>query len=212
MPHESFKKLVQGVQQFQRDVYPPMAETFRTLVKGQAPSTLFVTCADSRVNPHLMTSTKPGDIFVARSIGNLIPPHGSGDRGTAALVEYAVQVLQVEHVVVCGHSQCGAVRSLLDPNDDATVPRVTEWLQYAETARAMTQAMAEKAPENEKLKVATQHNVAAQLANARTYPAIATAVALGKLQLHGWYYDIGSGGVDSLDPVRNTFHPLSADA
>ena len=189
-----------------------MADSFRKLEQGQTPSTLFVTCADSRVNPQLLTSTDPGEIFVARSIGNLIPPHGSGDRGTAALIEYAVQVLQVEHVVVCGHSQCGAVKSLLDPDDDATVPRVTEWLHYAETARATTQALAEKAPANEKLKVATQHNVAAQLANARTYPAIAASVALGKLQLHGWYYDIGSGGVDSLDPVRNTFHPLSADA
>ncbi len=212
MPRDSFHQIVQGVHKFQRHVYPAMAETFRALEKGQSPSTLFVTCADSRVNPHLLTNTQPGDIFVARSIGNLIPAHGSGDRGTAALIEYAVQVLQVEHLVVCGHSQCGAIKSLLDPHDDATVPRVTEWLHYDDPARAMIQEMAEKAPAHAMLKVATQHNVTAQLTNARTYPAVATAVALGRLELHGWYYDIGSGGVESLDPVRNTFHPLRADA
>lgn len=212
MPSASFQHLVRGVQRFQREIYPERAASFRELEKGQRPNTLFITCADSRVNPHMLTDTAPGELFVARTIGNLVPPHGSGDRGTAALVEYAVQVLQVEHLVICGHSSCGAVKSLLDPHDDETVPRVSDWLHYAETARAMTRALAEKAPPIERLKVATEQNVVAQLANARTYPAIATAVALGKLDLHGWYYDIGSGGVESLDPVSNTFQQLVANA
>ncbi len=208
MPNASFQHILEGVKKFQTEVYPPNAARYRELEKGQSPTTLFVTCADSRVDPHALTQTDPGEIFVARTIGNLIPPHGSGDRGTAALIEFAVEVLKVKHVVICGHSQCGAVVSLLDSGNDAKVPRVTEWLHYAETARAMTRALAEKAPPGEQLKLATQHNVVAQLANIRTYPGVATAQALSNLQLHGWYYDIGSGGVDSLDPVSNTFHPL----
>lgn len=208
MSVDSFKHIIDGVRRFQTEVYPARAAAFRELEKGQRPTTLFITCADSRLDPHMLTSTEPGEIFVARTIGNLIPPHGSGDRGTAALIEYAVQVLHVEHVVICGHSSCGAVTSLLNPHDDETVPRVTDWLHYAETARAMTRAIAEKALPIERLKVATEQNVVAQLANSRTYPAVATAVALGKLQLHGWYYDIGSGGVETLDPVSNSFQPL----
>jgi carbonic anhydrase len=212
MPQKSLQRLTDGVRRFQREVYPQQAAFFRELEKGQRPHTLFITCADSRLNPHVLTQTQPGEIFVARTIGNLVPPHGSGDRGTAALMEYAVQVLQVEHVIICGHSSCGAVKSLMDPHDDETVPRVSDWLHYAETARAMTRALAEKAPPIERLKVATEQNVVAQLANIRTYPAVATAVALGKLDLHGWYYEIGSGGVETLDGVTNTFQPLVADA
>lgn len=208
---DSFERLLQGVARFQREAYPPLAARFRELEKGQHPTTLFVTCADSRVDPHLITQTLPGEIFVARNIGNLVPPHGSDNRGTAALVEYAVAVLGVQHLVICGHSSCGAVRSLLDMHDDADVPRVTDWLHYAQSARVVTQALAPDAPPAERLKLATQQNVVAQLTHTRTYPAVAAAVALRRLQLHGWYYEISSGRVDAWDGVSHAFHPLVAD-
>jgi carbonic anhydrase len=206
-----YDKLVEGVKKFTQDVYPEYADLFRQLAKGQSPKTLFITCADSRLDPHLLTQSKPGEIFVCRSIGNLLPPHGSDDRGTAALIEFSVKVLGVEHLVVCGHSSCGAVKSLLDRTDDDAVPRVTAWLRYAESALQLTEALVkETASEPEKLRRGTELNVVAQLTNARTYPEIATAIALKKLTLHGWYYDFEHGSVSSYDAARDTFTTLAA--
>jgi carbonic anhydrase len=210
MTSDSYSKLVAGVLQFQRDIHGPNEAHFRKLAEGQSPDALLITCADSRVDPYLITQSKPGDIFVCRSVGNLVPPHGSSDLGTAALIEYSVKVLKVGHLIVCGHSCCGAVRSLLDLHDDADVPRVTAWLHFAESALHLTRALVKDGNQAERLRRAAELNVIAQLTNARTYPEIATAVALGKLTLHGWYYDIAAGEITALDPATNEFVPISA--
>lgn len=208
MATDPYAKLVEGVSKFQREDYRSNEAEFRQLAKGQAPKTLFITCADSRVDPHRITGSKPGEIFVCRSIGNLVPPHGSNDLGTAALMEFAINVLKVEHLIVCGHSSCGAVKSLLDPDDDDQVPRVTAWLRYAESALALTRALVADRPEVERLRRAEELNVVSQLTNARTYPEIATAVALNKLTLHGWHYDIAEGMISTHEGANDRFVPL----
>ena len=205
------ERLKAGVTQFQREVFPKDRELFQQLASKQSPEILFLTCADSRINPNLITQTKPGDLFVCRNIGNVAPPHGSQDGSIAAIVEYAVGVLGVKHVIVCGHSGCGAIKSLLDPNDDHLVPNVTEWLRYAEAARRVAASLQERQWTENLLLTATQQNVLAQLNNLRTYPEIAARLSSQKLALHGWYYDIGSGRIDEYDAQSNTFVPLAGE-
>lgn len=205
MSNEPYERLVDGVVRFQREIHGPNEAQFRKLAEGQSPRTLFVTCADSRVDPQLITQSGPGEIFVCRSIGNLIPPHGSNDLGTAALMEYAVKMLKVDHIIVCGHSECGAIKSLLDPHDDDEVPRVTAWLRFAESALHLTHALVKDVSEPERLRRAIELNVTAQMTNARTYPEIATAIALKRLTMHGWYYDIAEGAVSVHDEQTGSF-------
>ena len=207
-PQDSFEHILAGVARFQREVFPEYRQTFEQLAKKQEPKVLFLTCADSRINPNLITQTGPGELFVCRNIGNLVPPHGTADGSVASVIEYALDVLQIKHVVVCGHSGCGAMKSLLDPTDDLQVPRVTAWLQYAHVARRLALALHEGASELDLLRTATEQNVVAQLNNLRTYPEVASRLANNGLQLHGWYYDIGIGRIDAYDSKLGSFAPL----
>lgn len=202
------ERLKAGVAQFQQDVFPQEKELFRRLATKQCPEILFLTCADSRVNPNLITQTKPGELFICRNIGNVVPPHGTQDGSVATIMEYAVEVLGVKHIVICGHSGCGAIKSLLDPNDDDQVPQVTQWLRYAEAARRVATRLHERHLSDDLLLTATEQNVVAQLNNLRTYPEIAARLSARELTLHGWYYDIGSGRIDQFDSQSNTFVPL----
>ena len=209
---DSFDRLVAGVAHFQRDVFPAHAELFGRLGRGQQPKVLFLTCSDSRINPNLITSADPGELFICRNIGNVVPPHGTADGSVATVMEYAVDVLGIEHVIVCGHSACGAIKSLLDPADDEVVPRVTEWLRFAAVARRMVGvAHPELSPGSQAyLEAVTKLNVVAQLANLRTYPEVAAQVHAGRLKLHGWYYDIATGGVETHDgSAEGQFVPLA---
>jgi carbonic anhydrase len=160
------------------------------------------------VNPNLITQTEPGELFICRNIGNVVPPHGTQDGSVATVMEYAVDVLGVEHIIVCGHSNCGAIKSLLDPNDDLQVPKVTEWLRYAEAARRVATSMHERQLSEDLLLTATEQNVIAQLNNLRTYPEIAARLSAKKLSLHGWYYDIATGQIDQFDAQTGSFVPL----
>ncbi|MBX3225853.1 MAG: carbonic anhydrase [Labilithrix sp.] len=190
------QKLVQGNQAFRRDVFRTNAALFERLARGQKPETLFITCADSRVDPNLITQSRPGDLFTLRNAGNIVPPHGPPS-SEAATVEFAVLGLGVRDVIVCGHSDCGAMRALLDPRAAADVPALRAWLAHARPAI--------DAPDVE---AAARANVVAQLANLRAHPSVAAAEARGELRLHGWFYRIGTGEVLAYDARRRSFEPL----
>ena len=202
-------KLAQGVHKFQREVFGRHKDLFQRLEDGQTPHTLFVTCSDSRINPNLLTQTAPGEIFIIRNAGNIIPSWGAPIGGEAATIEYAITALDVEHIVVCGHSGCGAMKAVLDPDSLKTMPAVRQWLAHAETTRRILEEnYPEQAPE-ELLSIATQENVLAQLENLRTHPAVAARLAKGTLALHGWVYKILTGEVFAYDSDEGQFRPLA---
>jgi carbonic anhydrase len=205
------EKLVKGVHQFQKTIFTPQRELFEHLARGQAPDTLFITCSDSRVMPNQFTMTEAGELFIMRNAGNIIPPYGAATGGEGATIEYAVTALGVAHIIVCGHSHCGAVTALLQPEVPAEMPAVKAWLAHAETTRRiMRQAYANLSAEA-RLDVAVQENVLCQLENLRTHPAVGAGLATGKLHLHGWVYEIDRGQVLAYDPERGQFVPISED-
>jgi carbonic anhydrase len=202
-------KLVQGTHYFQANVFRPRREFFARLAEGQRPEALFITCADSRVNPNLITHTEPGELFILRNAGNLVPPYGAGPGGEAATIEFAVAGLGIRDVIVCGHSRCGAVEALLRPERARGLPALRAWLRHAEATR---RALAEKHPDlsdDDRLVTAVQENVLAQLVNLCTHPAVAERLARGELRIHGWVYEIETGEVFAHDPQRGEFVPVA---
>jgi carbonic anhydrase len=191
------EQLKAGIRRFQTTVYPEQAEMYRRAVaQPQAPHTLFVACADSRIDPELITQSKPGEIFVLRNIGNLIPAYGEMMGGVSAVVEYAVSLLKVKHVVVCGHADCGAMKGLLNPDSVTSMPAVKNWLKNAATAMSVAEALGTKdeAPET-LMRSVTEQNVLLQIQHLRTHPSVAAAMARGDLTISGWVYEIGTGEV-----------------
>lgn len=203
------KQIVQGVLRFQEHVYPTQHELFHALAKKQEPKVLLFTCVDSRVDPALLTQSQPGSLFVSRNIGNIVPPHGTPDGSVASILEYAIGVLHIEHIVICGHSDCGAMKGLLDPKLGRNLPAVTAWLHYAERARRSITLTHEMEGGEKLLRAITEQSVIAQLDALKTYPEVASALANRKLAIHGWYYDIGAGAVFVYDPNRDSFVPLA---
>lgn len=190
------QKVLQGIDRFQSDVFPRMQELFERLAEGQHPPVLFITCSDSRIDPSLLTQTEPGDLFVLRNAGNLVPPFEALHGGEAATIEYAVNALQVKDIIICGHSHCGAMGGLLKPEKLKSLPAVTEWLAYAEeTERIVREKYAHVTEPAEKLNIAIVQNVLVQLENLRTHPSVAAAEHRGELQLHGWVYKFETGEV-----------------
>ncbi|GAA0272711.1 carbonic anhydrase CynT [Streptomyces polychromogenes] len=186
--------LTEGVARFQRDVFPAKAELFAHLATHHTPHTLFISCSDARVVPELITGTEPGDLFVIRTAGNLVPAYTPGADGVAASIEYAVAVLAVRDVVVCGHSGCGAMTALAQRQDLSAAPAVADWLRLADASVARTAADGD-------VPALVRQNVLAQLANLATHPSVARALAEGGTALHGWVYDIPTGRVEHLTPA-----------
>ncbi|MFI6143950.1 carbonic anhydrase [Streptomyces sp. NPDC051109] len=194
--------LSDGLAHFQQDVFPAKAELFAHLATTHRPQTLFIGCSDARVVPELITQREPGELFVIRTAGNLVPAHTEGvdgGDGVAASIEYAVAVLGVSDIVVCGHSACGAMTALAAGQDLAELPAIARWLRHAAPAGAPAGASADPPPRE--LGALVRANVAAQLANLATHPAVARALAAGTLTLHGWVYDIPTGTVERIDPA-----------
>ncbi|MDT0467239.1 carbonic anhydrase [Streptomyces gibsoniae] len=183
--------LTDGVARFQRDVFPAKAELFAHLATHHTPHTLFISCSDARVVPELITGTEPGELFVIRTAGNLVPAHTPGADGVAASIEYAVAALGVKDIVVCGHSACGAMTALAEGHDLSSAPTVAAWLRLADASVARTTADGD-------VPALVRQNVLAQLANLATHPSVARALAEGKVALHGWIYDIPTGRVEDL--------------
>jgi carbonic anhydrase len=197
--------LLHGVRRFHRHVFPTHRKRFETLASGQRPSTLFITCSDSRIVPELLTQTEPGELFVLRNAGNLVPPHGDLRGGEAATIEYAVKVLQVTHIVVCGHSHCGAITALLRPETLDGLPLVGEWLKHAERTRQEILNCDSRDPHDDLLTTAIKCNVLVQLDHLRTHSVVAEAEASGQLTLHGWYYRFECGEVLAYDSAASAF-------
>lgn len=198
-------KLVKGVQKFQQQAFADNKALFDELATGQGPEVLFITCADSRIDPHLITQAKPGDLFVCRNAGNIVPPHPHAANGMAASVEFAVTVLGVKHVVVCGHSDCGAMKGALAMDTLSSVPEVKGWLEFVQPAVENLKSGG-KSPE---LKSLTEENALLQLENLKSHPVVAAQLEAGELSLHVWIYDIGSGDVCCSHPEKRDYQPIA---
>ncbi|MFG3259752.1 carbonic anhydrase [Streptomyces sp. NPDC048172] len=187
--------LAEGVARFQRDVFPAKAELFSHLAAHHTPHTLFIGCSDARVVPELITQGEPGELFVIRTAGNLVPAYTPGANGVTASIEYAVGVLGVTDIVLSGHSACGAMTALAEGHDLSGTPVVADWLRHADAAVAGTAGMAAGPA---KVGALIRRNVSAQLTNLTTHPSVARALAERRVTLHGWVFDIATGRVESL--------------
>lgn len=206
------QKLLAGIERFQQQVFEPKRDLFTQLASGQQPRALFVTCSDSRVDPCLLTQTDPGELFVLRNAGNLIPRYEASLGGEAGTIEYAIRVLKIPHVIVCGHSQCGAMAGLLQPETTAALPAVRAWLTHASEVRQCVDHACStgNAKLPEKLNMAIRENVLTQLANLQTHPAIAEAMARDALTLHGWVYEFETGTVHACRYPDTKFCALNS--
>jgi carbonic anhydrase len=203
-------KILKGFQKFYCDVFPPRKAEFERMAnRQQKPVALFITCSDSRVNPNLITQTEPGDLFLLRNAGNIVPPYGAVQSGEAATIEYAIAALGIRNIIVCGHSRCGAMHALLRPDDHAGLPAVSEWFAHAETTRRVAEATFNGMQGDELETRVVQQNVLNQLNNLRTHPSVAVALAQDKLKLFGWYYRIETGEVLGYSPEAGGFVSLA---
>lgn len=203
------RRVIEGLSKFQQTVFPEQEQEFQKLASSQSPEVLFITCSDSRIVPTLITQTNPGELFICRNAGNIVPSYTENTGGVSATIEYAVMVLNVSHIVVCGHSDCGAMKGVLYPEKVAALPAVSAWLRQADAARQVVNENYPGLTGPELLSAVIQENVVAQLDNLRTHPSVASRLRKGQLQLHGWVYHIASGEVKALDQRTSRFVPLA---
>lgn len=202
------KKLLKGLRKFQTDYFVEHQELFEQLAHGQKPRVLFITCSDSRIIPNLITQSDVGDLFVIRNAGNLIPPYGATNGGEGAAVEYAVHALNIQQIIVCGHSHCGAMKGLLQLGKlEEEMPLVYDWLKHAEATRRLVKENYSSLEGEELLDVTIAENVLTQLENLKTYPVIHSKLHQGKMSLHAWVYEIETGEVLVYDPIREEYAP-----
>jgi len=199
------EKVLSGLVTFQKEVFAKKKKLFGTLTKQQKPTVLFITCSDSRIDPSLLTQTDPGDLFIIRNAGNLVPTYGAAIGGCTATIEYGVSVLQVKDIIVCGHTDCGAMTGLLHPEKLQALAAVKAWLQHAETTMRMVKDHCTHLKGDELFAATIRENVLVQLDHLRTHPAVATRLRRGDLRLHGWVYSIGTGEVWAYDEKEKDF-------
>jgi carbonic anhydrase len=199
------QKLVAGLHKFQSEVFTSQRKLFERLADGQNPETLFITCSDSRVNPNLLTQTGPGDLFILRNAGNIVPPYSANSGGEVATIEYAVAALGVRDIIVCGHSGCGAMKAVLEPQQASSLPAVGTWLRYADSTRRIIEENYKHLEGEARLTATVEENVLVQLENLRTHPSVAARISKGDLNLHAWVYKIGTGEVFSYDPEQSQY-------
>ena len=201
------QKLIDGVARFKNEVVPQHQALFDQLATGQSPEVLFITCADSRIDPGMITQTQPGDIFVCRNAGNVVPPHGQAIEGTVASIEFATAVLGVKHIVVCGHTDCGAIKGAMAPDNLDAIPRVQDWVDHARAAVRAAEAQSENG--KAELLCATERNVVLQMEHLKSHPAVAARLAANDIDIHGWVYHIGDGDVTAYDADTDSFSSLT---
>lgn len=193
------ERVIRGVMHFRQDVYPQNKDLFGTLASGQSPNVLFITCSDSRIDPNMLTGSAPGRLFICRNAGNIIPPHSNETGGMTASIEYAVAVLGVRHIIICGHTDCGAVKGALDMASVEGLPHVKEWLSHTRSAmeivRERHQLPAGRRIDDCHLDEAIEENVLQQVQHIKTHPIVAAKLATQKIHLHGWVYHIDSGEI-----------------
>lgn len=202
-------KIAAGVVAFQNETYPQKKKLFTSLAEGQSPEALFITCSDSRIDPNLITHTDPGDLFICRNAGNIVPPHTSHTGAMTASIEYAVGALKVPHIIVCGHTGCGAMTGALNPEGLAEFPHVREWLNYSRAASLVVKQRKEHMTQEERLNALVRENVILQMQHLRTHPYVAAHLASGTTEIHGWVYDIATGDVLAYDEAARDFIPVA---
>lgn len=203
------KNWVTGFHQFRSEVFEEKRELFEKLGKGQSPQTAIMTCSDSRIDPALITQSDPGDIFVLRNAGNFIPRAGTPVGGEAATLQFAVEVLKVKELIICGHSQCGAVNHLIQPRTGPShLTLVDNWIENSRATLAAMERKHSRLEGPERLKAAVRENVLTQIANARTYPFIEEAIRRGELTIYGWVYEFETGQILCCDHRDQTFVPV----
>ncbi|MBD1552961.1 carbonic anhydrase [Pseudomonas typographi] len=208
---EALKHIIDGFRHFHEEVFPQQQALFKKLAKAQTPRAMFITCADSRIVPELITNSSPGDLFVTRNVGNVVPPYGQMNGGVSTAIEYAVMALGVQHIIVCGHSDCGAMRAVLNPASLEKMPTVKAWLRHAEVAKTMVHDNCHCTSEAETMGVLTEENVIAQLQHLRTHPSVASRLASGQLFIHGWVYNIETSEIKGYDAAQDCFLPLGGE-
>lgn len=206
------QKLVTGLHKFQSEVFRSHEDLFQSLSKGQHPEVLFITCSDSRIVPNLITQTDPGDLFILRNAGNIVPPYGAAPNGEAATIEFAISALGVKHIIVCGHTLCGAMKGLLSPSSLDEIPAVKSWLTHAEAARRLIEENYRHLEGQARLTAAAEENVLVQMEHLRTHPAVRSKIARGDLAMYGWMYKIESGDVFQFDHIHGQFLRISDGA
>lgn len=202
------QRLIEGHRRFLQDVFPARRSQFHLLAESQAPEVLFITCSDSRIVPDLILGTGPGDLFISRNAGNVIPITGNDIDGTTATIEYAVEVLKVKYAIVCGHSDCGAMKAALYREGLDKLPKASRWLRHVEAAFTHRQPLNPADGEHAELAALIRGNVVAQWMNLKAQPAVAKAVAHGDLSVRGWFYDILSGRIEEYDESARRFVPF----
>jgi carbonic anhydrase len=200
--------LIEGHKRFLAEVFPGRRAQFHLLAEMQAPECLFITCADSRVVPDLILGTGPGDLFISRNAGNVVPIISHNVDGVTATIEYAVEVLKVKDAILCGHSDCGALKAALDRRLLESLPKASRWLNHVEAAFSHRQPLNPADGAQAELASLIRGNVVAQLLNLKAHPAVARAVEESRLDVHGWYYDILSGRIERYDEKMRRFLPL----
>lgn len=203
------QKLVQGLHKFQSEIFRSHQELFESLSKGQHPEALFITCSDSRIMPNLITQTNPGDLFILRNAGNIVAPYGAAPSAEAATIEFAVAALGVKHIIVCGHTLCGAMRGLLNPSSLDKVPAVKSWLTHAESTRRVIEENYSHIEGEGRFTVAAEENVLSQVENLRTHPSVRAKVARGELSIYAWMYKIESGDVFQFNDASGQYERIA---
>lgn len=206
---EALQQIINGFKRFRTDIFPKQKALFQRLAKSQSPQVMFITCADSRIVPELITQSEPGDLFVTRNVGNIVPPYGQMNGGVSTAIEYAVMALGVKHIIICGHSDCGAMQAVLNPASLDNMPTVKAWLRHAEVARTVVaQHCHHDCGHEHPLEFLTEENVVSQLDHLRTHPSVASRLASGQLSIHGWIYSIETGEILAYDAEKGRFLPL----
>ena len=203
-------KIAAGVVRFQQEAYVERRDLFERLAEGQSPEALFITCSDSRIDPNLLTQTDPGELFICRNAGNIIPPHTNHTGAMTASIEFAVGALKVPHIIVCGHSECGAMKGAMNPEGLDEFPHVREWLAYARAAVLISRQKGAALDDKDRLDLVIKENVLLQIAHLRTHPYVAARLSSGETRIHGWVYDIRTGEVLAFDEKANDFIPVAA--
>ena len=198
------EKLLAGLKKFQTEVYPQHQKKFEALAQSQDPDVLFITCSDSRIDPNLITQSEPGELFICRNAGNIIPPHSHETGGMTASIEYAVSVLKVRHIIICGHSSCGAMKAAMRPLSVKRLPHVKVWLDHCRAAKEAVQQQYDHLGD-EHLDEVTKQNIILQMNHLKTHPAVFSKLHTHDIQVHGWMYDIKTGNVEIYDEKQTRF-------
>lgn len=205
-------RIIQGVEAFQKRVFAEKEELFQKLGKGQSPLALFITCSDSRINPNLLTQTEPGELFILRNAGNLVPPHNQFSGAEEATVEYAIKHLGIRDIILCGHSKCGAmnglIQSIMGLSNDNAMPAVTKWLNYATPIAEDVESKLKELSGDQLLNYTIERNVLQQVKNLKTYPSVKDALDKNQLRVHSWVYQLETGEVIGYDSETDAFVSL----